>query len=78
MKGVVFTEFLEMVEARFSADVVDDIIDAANLPSGGVYTAVGTYPHEEIVALVLALAQQTGLSVRDLLLVFGEHLLDLS
>lgn len=36
MKGVVFTEFLEMVEARFSADLVDDVIDAANLPSGGV------------------------------------------
>lgn len=74
MKGVVFTEFLEMVEARFSADLVDDVIDAANLPSGGVYTAVGTYPHEEIVALVLALSQQTGLSVRDLLLAFGERL----
>ena len=74
MKGVVFTELLEMVEARFSADMVDDIIDDANLPSGGVYTAVGTYPHEEIVALVVALSQRSGLAVRDLLLVFGEHL----
>ena len=74
MKGVVFTEFLEMVENRFSADMVDDIIDDADLPSGGSYTAVGTYPHEEIVALVLALSQRSGLAVRDLLLAFGEHL----
>ncbi len=74
MKGVVFTEFLEMVESRFSADMVDDIIDDANLPGGGAYTSVGTYPHEEIVRLVQALSQRSGLSVRDLLLVYGEHL----
>ena len=29
MKGIVFTEFLEMVEEKFSADMVDDIIDTA-------------------------------------------------
>ena len=74
MKGVVFTEFLEMVEARFSADTVDDIIDAAQLPSGGAYTAVGTYPHEEMVALVVALSAQSGVAVADLLRAFGEHL----
>ena len=74
MKGVVFTEFLQMVEDRFSADMVDDIIDDANLPSGGAYTAVGTYPHEEIVALVVALSQRSGLAVPDLLRTYGEHL----
>jgi hypothetical protein len=74
MKGVVFTEFLDMVEDRFSADMVDDIIDDANLPSGGAYTAVGTYPHEEIVALVVALSQRSGIAVPDLLKVYGEHL----
>jgi len=56
MKGVVFTEFLDMVEAKFSADMVDDIIDDAKLASGGAYTAVGTYPHSEMVALGVALA----------------------
>ena len=51
MKGVVFTEFLDMVADRFSPDMVEDIIDDAQLPSGGAYTAVGTYPHEEMVAM---------------------------
>ena len=74
MKGVVFTEFLEMVEDRFSADMVDDIIDDASLPSGGAYSAVGTYPHEEIVALVVALSQRSGLEVPTLLKAYGEHL----
>lgn len=36
MKGMVFTEFLEMVEAKFSADMVDDIIDDAN-PASAVH-----------------------------------------
>lgn len=74
MKGVVFTEFLEMVEAQFSADMVDDIIDDADLPSGGAYTAVSSYPHEEMVALVVALSARSGMAVKDLLLAFGEHL----
>lgn len=74
MKGIVFTEFLEMVEDKFSADMVDDIIDDCDLASGGAYTAVGTYPHEEVVALVAALSKHSGISVIDLLKIFGEHL----
>ncbi len=74
MKGVIFTEFLDMVEAKFSADMVDDIIDDADLPSGGAYTAVGTYPHEEIVSLVVSLSKASGLEVPVLIKIFGQHL----
>jgi hypothetical protein len=74
MKGIVFTEFLEMVEDRFSADMVDGIIDRADPPSGGAYTAVGTYDHREIVALVAALSAETGVDVTTLLHAFGQHL----
>ena len=61
MKGMVFTEFLEMVEDKFSADMVDDIIDDSAPPSGGAYTAVGTYDHNELVGMVVALSQRSGL-----------------
>lgn len=74
MKGVVFTEFLDMVEQRFSPDMVDDIIEDANLPSGGAYTTVGTYPHDEMVALVVALSARSGAAVPELLRAFGEYL----
>lgn len=74
MKGVVFTEFLEMVEGKFSADTVDDIIDAADLATGGAYAATGTYDYEELVALVVALSKKTEIPIPTLLQVFGEHL----
>jgi len=74
MKGVVFTEFLGMVEQQFSADMVDDVIDDAHLPHGGAYTAVGTYPHQEMVAMVQALSQHTGIGMTDLVRAFGKYL----
>jgi hypothetical protein len=74
MKGLVFTEFLEMVEAKFSANMVDDIIEDCVLESGGAYTAVGTYDHHELVLLVTALSQRSGVPGSSLVLAFGEYM----
>ena len=70
MKGVVFTEFFGMVGDVFSDDMVDDLIDATDPASGGAYTAVGTYDHGEIVAMVVELSARTGTPVPDLLQAF--------
>jgi hypothetical protein len=74
MKGIVFTEFLEMVGQSHGDDLVDSLIDDAQLPHGGAYTSVGTYPHSEMVALVTSLSQRTGLTLNQLLEAFGRHL----
>lgn len=74
MKGIVFTEFLEMVETRHSPALLEDLIDEANLPSKGVYTAVGTYPHCEMFSLVSTLSKTTNVPVAALLKLYGEHL----
>lgn len=74
MKGVVFSEFLEYVEERYSPDMADDIIAASDLASGGAYTSVGTYPHQELVKLISALSSKTGSEVPDLIRAFGKHL----
>ncbi len=74
MKGMVFTEFLEMVEAKFSADMVDDILDETHPASGGAYTAVGTYNHQELVAMVVALSKRSGIPAPELIKIFGKHL----
>lgn len=74
MKGMVFTEFLELVEDRMGLAMVDRIIVDAKLPNDGAYTSVGTYDHGELVRLVVALSAATGTPVPDLLRLFGEHL----
>ena len=73
MKGIVFTEFLDLVESKFGLDVVDDIIEKSNLKSGGAYTAIGTYDFSEMLSLLVNLEDNTKISIDDLLLVYGEH-----
>jgi len=75
MLGMVFTELVEMLESRFSPELVDTVLTQAELPHGGAYTAVGYYPHSEIVRIISVLTEHTGLSSADLQRVFGEHLL---
>jgi hypothetical protein len=38
---MVFVELLKMAEESFGEELVDAVIDAADLPSGGAYTSVG-------------------------------------
>jgi hypothetical protein len=74
MKGIIFTELLDMIEEKFGLETVDQIIEASALPSGGAYTSVGTYDHQEIVQLLLQLHRVAGVPVADLLRNFGQHL----
>lgn len=74
MKGIIFTEFLDMVEERFGLAVTDRIIEAAASATGGAYTAVGTYDHQEMVRMVAALSQEIGIPAADLARVYGQHL----
>ncbi len=74
MKGIIFTEFLELVEQTWGDAMADQLLDETDLPSGGIYTAVGTYQHSEIISLVNALSEKSQLPVAKLLHIFGEHL----
>ncbi len=74
MLGVVFTEFFEMVESKFGYDMVDDLIEMSTSESNGVYTAIGAYPHEEIVEHVINLHKKTEVPIADLLRAFGGYL----
>ena len=74
MKGIVFTTLFEMLEKAHGLDFVDDLIARSDLPSGGSYTAVGTYSHQEIVELVTQLSEVTHQSPSDLLRGFGTYL----
>lgn len=73
MKGIIFTEFLELVENKFGLEVVDQIIEQSKSPSNGVYTSIGTYDFSEMLGLLQALSEHSGLSIDDLLLTYAEH-----
>lgn len=74
MKGIVFREFIDFVEEQAGDDVVDEMIEKADPPSGAAYTAVGKYDWKEMVDLVAALSEITTAPVPDLIRAFGRHL----
>lgn len=76
MKGIVFTEFLEMVEKKFGYATVDAIIEESNLPSEGSYTSVGTYDYGEMVLLISNLSDKMNLPIPELLRSFGGYIFD--
>lgn len=74
MKGIIFTEFLEMVEEKFGLEVVDEIIESSKLQSEGIYTSVGTYEFAEMLTLITKLSAEVSIPVGDLLYEFGKFL----
>jgi hypothetical protein len=74
MKGIIFTELVDLIEARYGLRALQETLDAAQLASGGAYTAVGTYDSEELFAIVDALAARTGRTRAEWLRAFGRHL----
>jgi hypothetical protein len=74
MKGVVFTEFLSLVDDNFGEETTERVVASCPLASGGVYTAVGTYDPGELKALVGALSTDTAISPDELQRLYGFHL----
>lgn len=74
MKGIIFTEFIDFVEQSFGIDVIEDAIETAAFEHGGAFTAVGTYPHEELLTLVTELHRTTGAEVPAMVQGFGKFL----
>jgi hypothetical protein len=72
MMGMIYTELVDMMEERFSLDLVDRVLARARL--AGAWTAGGAYADEELFALVGALSEETGIAVGDLLHEYGTHL----
>lgn len=69
MKGIVFNLLEDVVTDHHGVDAWSDLIDAAGVR--GVYTSLGSYPDEELVALVDAAGALLGLSTNEILRWFG-------
>jgi hypothetical protein len=73
MKGLVFREFLGMVEREYGYETVDLIIERSKVSSKGIYTSVGTYPHAEMFALLGQLSKELDVPAPSLLHTFGKY-----
>jgi hypothetical protein len=74
MRGLVFTEFIQLVEEKFGVVMADELLSTPGLTDGGAYTSVGQYPHTEMLAMVGALSERSGIPASDLCKIFGEWL----
>ncbi|HGG57941.1 MAG TPA: hypothetical protein ENK31_09120 [Nannocystis exedens] len=74
VKGFIFTELLAMAENSLSTEIVEEVLLACDLPSGGAYTSVGTYPKAELTALILAFSERLGTSPAAFTHDLGVHL----
>lgn len=75
MKGIVFVELLKMAEDMLGEEVVDRVIDSADLPSGGAYTGVGNYPCAELMSLVSGFSKVTSVPEAELQRLFGHWMM---
>ncbi len=76
MKGTIFVELVNMAEDAFGEDVVDQVLDKANLDNDGAFTAVGNYPCSELVKIVVAFSEHSGISAEVLQRMFGHWMMD--
>ncbi|WP_258098235.1 heme NO-binding domain-containing protein [Marinoscillum pacificum] len=74
MRGIVFTELLELVENKFGYETVDKVLQKAKPITSDAYTSVGSYPHRELVSILVELSQELDMSIGDLMELYGHHL----
>ena len=70
MKGIIFTEFLELVEEKFGLELLEEVLDMSE--DEGIYTSVGSYDHKDLVKLIINLSKKTDIDAGSLQRVFGQ------
>ncbi|MEC6813463.1 heme NO-binding domain-containing protein [Photobacterium toruni] len=69
MKGIIFTEFISIVESQFGLDVSQQMLDHAK--DSGIYTAIGSYDHRQLIKLIMSLSHITKISAAQLQQTYG-------
>lgn len=73
MKGVLFTELIEMMEDLMGLEFTNRVIENAHLKNKGAYTTIGFYQYQDMLKLMESLNKQVN-SPQDILLKsYGEY-----
>lgn len=76
MKGVIFTELVNFMEKVAGVVMTDEIILEADLPSGGAFTSVGSYPSSDALKLVTLASEKSGVPIDKLCRDYGTFLFE--
>lgn len=71
MKGIIFNVVEEVVEETFGLAAWDQIVARAGVD--GAYTSLGSYPDDEVAALVASAAEVAGTTEHDVLVLVGRR-----
>ena len=72
MKGVVFDLLRDMVEGQYGLEGWNTVLEKAG--SDGMYLSPESYSDQEMMSLVLATSDYTGIDTDDLLRAFGQFM----
>jgi hypothetical protein len=75
MRGTIFVELIKMAEDAFGEDVVDEVLEKADLENGGAFTTVGNYPCSELMKIVAAFSDHSGIGPDVLQRKFGHWMI---
>lgn len=74
MKGIIFTELFGFIEEIAGITFAEQVLEETNLPNGGAFTAVGTYPAAYALALITKTSELSGIPAAKLCADYGEWL----
>ena len=74
MKGMLFTELIDFIERNSDIATTEQIIDGAGIERLGAYTAVGNYPHQEMLEIVGSASSILKSRPQELMRQFGKEL----
>ena len=77
MQGAIFTEFSDMIIEKMGMEQWNELIDKTSPTSNGIYTSGAQYEDSELINMVVALSEKTGIPAEKLVEAFGQYLFDI-
>lgn len=74
MHGVIFTNFSELVIEKWGMETWNQLLEKTQPENQGAYVGTEQYQDAEMVDLVVALSEVSGVAVEDLLFAYGQYL----
>lgn len=74
MQGTIFTAFSDMIIDKMGMEQWNELLEKTEPASQGIYTNGEQYEDSELVNMVVALSEKTGIEAEKLIQAFGQYL----